>query len=218
VSRPFIPRAYQGPGIAHMLDNPRCALHAGTGTGKTVTTLTAADILLLAGESEQILVLGPLRVARDVWTDEALKWEHTKHLRFAKILGTEDQRKAALRQKASIHITNYEQLPWLVKRLGNDWPFDTVIADEATKLKGFRLRQGGARTRALGSVAHKKVRQGFMGASLVSRWRQAPGPFVLRLRGALVPARSRWLHARATTACLRRDQRLDRGFVLVDPG
>lgn len=159
MSRLFLPRAYQGPGINHMLDNPRCALHAGTGTGKTVTTLTAADILLLAGESSKILCLGPLRVARDVWTDEALKWEHTEHMRFAKILGSEEQRKTALRQKADIFVTNYEQLPWLVKRLGSDWPFDTVIADEATKLKGFRLRQGGQRTRALGSVAHKKVRR-----------------------------------------------------------
>lgn len=159
MSREYIPRAYQGLGVNHMLDNLRCALHAGTGTGKTSVTLTALDILLLAGEAEKILILGPLRVARDVWTDEAVKWNHTKHLRFAKILGTEAQRKAALRQKADIWITNFEQLPWLVKHLGADWPFDTVIADEATKLKGFRLRQGGARTKALGSVAHKFVRR-----------------------------------------------------------
>lgn len=159
MTRTFEPRAYQGLGIGHLLDNARCGLHAGTGTGKTVTTLTAADILLLAGEANKILILGPLRVARDVWTDEAVKWEHTRHLRISRVLGTETQRKAALREKADIYVTNYEQLPWLVRYLGNDWPFDTVIADESTKLKGFRLRQGGQRTRALGSVAHKQVRR-----------------------------------------------------------
>jgi len=143
----------------HILDVPRCALHSGTGTGKTSMVLTAADILLLSGESNKILCLGPLRVALDVWTDEALKWEHTQHLRIAKVLGSEAQRKAALRQNADIYVTNYEQLPWLVKYLGDDWPFDTVVADEATKLKGFRLRQGGQRTKALGRVAHKKVRR-----------------------------------------------------------
>ena len=159
MTREYTPREYQGMGIGHLLDVPRCALHSGTGTGKTSMVLTAADILLLSGESNKILCLGPLRVARDVWTDEALKWEHTKHLRIAKVLGSEAQRKAALSQNDDIYVTNYEQLPWLVKYLGDDWPFDTVVADEATKLKGFRLRQGGQRTKALGRVAHKKVRR-----------------------------------------------------------
>lgn len=155
--KPFSPRPYQGPGIEFVLDTPRCALHAGTGTGKTVTTLTAADILLLAGDSQRILCLGPKRVAQDVWTDEAAKWEHTQHLHIAKCMGSADARRSALRERAPITVTNYEQLPWLVEQYGDDWPFDTVIADEATKLKGFRLRQGGQRTKALGKVAHKKV-------------------------------------------------------------
>ena len=159
MSKAYTPRAYQGLGIGHLLDNERCALHAGTGTGKTSMTLTAADTLLLAGESNKILCLGPLRVARDVWTDEAAKWDHTSHLRISKVMGTEPERKAALRKKADIYVTNYEQLPWLQKTMGNDWDFDTVVADEATKLKGFRLQQGGERTRALGKVAHKKVRR-----------------------------------------------------------
>jgi len=34
-----------------------------------------------------------------------------------------------------------------------------VVADEATKLKGFRLRQGGKRAQALASVAHTKVKR-----------------------------------------------------------
>ena len=157
--REFIPRAYQGAAIAHLIDNLRCGLFAGTGMGKTVTTLTALDLLLLSGETQKALILGPLRVARDVWTDEAAKWSHTRHLRIARVMGTEAQRKAALREPADIYVTNFEQLPWLVKYIGDDWPFDTVIADEATKLKGFRLQQGGARTRALGKVAHKKVRR-----------------------------------------------------------
>ena len=159
MSRIYVPRAYQGAAIAHLIDNLRCGLFAGTGMGKTVTTLTALDLLLLSGETQKALILGPLRVARDVWTDEAAKWSHTRHLRIARVMGTEAQRKAALREPADIYVTNYEQLPWLVTYRGDDWPFDTVVADEATKLKGFRLQQGGARTRALGKVAHKKVRR-----------------------------------------------------------
>lgn len=157
--RDYTPRAYQGRGVNHIIEKERCALHAGTGTGKTSITLTALDILLLAGESSRVLILGPLRVARDVWTDEAAKWNHTKHLRIAKCLGSPEQRKAALRQDADIVVCNYENIPWLVKHYGDAWPFDTVVADEATKLKGFRLRQGGQRTRELAKVAFKHTRR-----------------------------------------------------------
>lgn len=157
--RQFTPRDYQRAAIDHMLFTPRCGLHAGTGTGKTVSTLTAIDTLLLAGECRKVLVLGPLRVARDTWTDEAAKWQHLRHLRFAKVLGTPEQRRAALREKADIWITNYEQLPWMVEELGDAWPFDLVVADESTKLKGFRSRQGTQRAKALAKHAHDKVRR-----------------------------------------------------------
>lgn len=166
------PRVYQTLGIRHILEHPRCALHAGTGTGKTGTTLLAADILQLQGELGKALLLGPLRVARDVWTDEAPRWKETRGLRIARVIGNEAARRAALRQAADIYVTNYEQVPWLLDRLKHDWPFDTIIADEATRLKGFRgsiqtsstgkrfLRiDTGKRTGALARVAHGKTRR-----------------------------------------------------------
>lgn len=172
MTKEYVPRAYQSLGIEHLLDVPRGALHAGTGMGKTSMTLTALDLLLLSGESSKILVIGPLRVARDVWTDEAVKWTHTRHLRISRVLGTEKQRKAALRVDADIYVINYEQLPWLVKYLGANWPFDTVIPDESTKLKGFRgsVQQSttgkrfirvdtGLRTGSLARVIHSRVRR-----------------------------------------------------------
>jgi SNF2 family DNA or RNA helicase len=45
----------------------------------------------------------------------------------------------------------------LRETLGEAWPFITVVADEFTRLKSFRLRQGGSRARALGQVAHTHV-------------------------------------------------------------
>ena len=52
---------------------------------------------------------------------------------------------------------NFDNLQWLIEHLGDDWPFKTVIADEMTRLKSFRLRQGSKRAGALGKVAHKHV-------------------------------------------------------------
>lgn len=152
----FTPRPYQRDIIEHILAHPRCNVWAGMGLGKTVATLTSLDALQLVEEGPA-LVVAPLRVATSTWPQEAQKWDHLAHLRIVPITGTVDERKAALRKTADVFTINYENLPWLREHLGNDWPFSTVVADESTKLKGFRLRQGTQRARALAGVAHVKV-------------------------------------------------------------
>ena len=58
----FTPREYQQPVIDHILDVSRDAVWAGMGMGKTVSALTALDILEIT-EPGPALVLAPLRVA-----------------------------------------------------------------------------------------------------------------------------------------------------------
>lgn len=154
------PRDYQRPIIDHQTCHPRQAVWAGMGMGKTVGTLTTMDHLFLSGETTRpALVLAPVRVARSTWPDEAAKWEHLRQIEVQPVVGDVAERTRALRNtNANIFTTNYEQLPWLVNHFeGKPWPFGTVIADESTRLKGFRLRQGGARAQALAQVAHNKV-------------------------------------------------------------
>ena len=150
------PREYQDVILEHILQTPRSAVWAGMGMGKTIATLTALDILELT-EPGPTLVLAPLRVASSTWPDEAVKWSHLKNTKVVAVVGNPTQRRAALKVDASIYTTNYENLPWLVNHFGKNWPFRKVVADESTKLKGFRLRQGGIRARSLGRVAHSKV-------------------------------------------------------------
>jgi hypothetical protein len=115
---------------------------------------TALDASYTIGfESRPALVLGPLRVARDVWPDEAMKWRHLRDISVSAVTGTPAQRREALKGDKMVYSTNYENLPWLIEHLGDKWPFGTVIADESTKLKSFRLKQGGQRAQALGKVA-----------------------------------------------------------------
>ena len=152
-------RPYQQDMVEHILRHPRSALFAFMGAGKSVSTLTAIDALLLAGSINRTLIIAPLRVARDVWTDEVRKWPHLAGLKVVPIVGTEKERIAALATPAQVYTTNYEQLPWLVERLGNGWKFDCVVADELTKLKGVRLRQGNKRAGALAQVAHTRVKR-----------------------------------------------------------
>ena len=127
------------------------------GGGKTVTTLTALDELSLVEDIFPALVLAPLRVARTTWPEEPQRWGHLSHLRVSVITGTPKQRERALAADADIYCTNFENLKWLRDQLGDTWPFKTVVSDEFTRLKSFRLRQGGGRARLLGQVAHTHV-------------------------------------------------------------
>ena len=152
----FTPREYQQPVIDHILDVSRDAVWAGMGMGKTVSALTALDILEIT-EPGPALVLAPLRVAASTWPDEAKKWEHLRDVEVSAVVGTPEERRAALKRPAMIYATNYDNLPWLVEHFGDKWPFRKVVADESTKLKSFRLRQGGVRAQSLARVAHCKV-------------------------------------------------------------
>ena len=152
----FTPREYQQPVIDHILDVSRDAVWAGMGMGKTVSALTALDILELT-EPGPALVLAPLRVAASTWPDEATKWAHLRNVEVSAVVGTPEERRAALKRPATIYATNYDNLPWLVEHFGDKWPFRKVVADESTKLKSFRLRQGGVRAQSLARVAHCKV-------------------------------------------------------------
>lgn len=147
--------------IDHMIDHPRCALWARMGMGKTSAVLSLVEGLHLAGDYGKVLVIGPLRVARDVWPEEAAKWENFKHLKVQPIIGSSSEReKALLNDHADIYTVNYEVLPWLVKKfMVEAWPFPIVIADEAVKLKSFRITQGSVRASAIARIAQHKVRR-----------------------------------------------------------
>lgn len=154
----FKPRPLQTMIIDFILDHPRCAIYSGMGTGKTSATLTALDILNII-EPGATLVIAPLLVANQTWPDEVKKWCHLQDVKIIPIIGKPEQRVRALKTKADIYTVNYENLPWLVSFLGTDWFFTKVVADESTKLKGFRVSQGSVRARALGKVAHTKVKR-----------------------------------------------------------
>src|SRR3546814_9542048 len=113
----FTPRAYQGDIINHQLDIPRNAAWAGMGLGKTVSTLTTLDTLEFIDPGPS-LVLAPKRVAGSTWSDEAAKWAHLRNIEVPPVLGTVEERKAALKRPANVFTINYDNLPWLVEHYG----------------------------------------------------------------------------------------------------
>src|SRR5690606_24196988 len=112
-------------------------------------------------------------------------------------VGDSDQRHEAIRKPSHIVTINFENLEWLIDNYGLTWPFDMVVVDESTKLRGLRVSigtsktgkkflrgagkvdedgkakkkkgSGASRARALARVAHTKV----------DRWVNLTGTFVL---------------------------------------
>lgn len=148
----FKPWNYQQYAINHVIDNSASGLFLDMGMGKTVSTLTAIDDLILLGEVNKVLVIAPLRVAEDTWSTEVDKWDHLKHLRISKILGSKKQREEAINTEADIYVTNRENVDWLVTECFNNWIWDMVVIDELSSFKSSKAK----RFRAL-----KKVRPYF---------------------------------------------------------
>lgn len=148
--------------VQHICEHARGALHVPMGFGKTFAALTAIDLIQSVENIGPALVAAPLMVAQNTWPDEAAKWPHLKGLKVSVICGTEAERIAALAVDANVYTINYENTPWLVEHLETTkqpWRFEHVVSDESTKLKGFRLRQGTRRARALGRIAHRYAKR-----------------------------------------------------------
>ena len=134
-------RPFLGHGIAH------------PGTGKTVTTLTAIDLLLHdLLEDGPVLVIAPKRVAENTWSKETAKWEHLKHLRISRVMGTAKQRQDALLTKADLYVINRENVVWLVDFLGHRWPFRIVVIDELSSFKSAQAKRWKALRKVRGRI------------------------------------------------------------------
>lgn len=154
MSQSFHPRPYQRIAADHIVANLRIADWIPVGGGKCAVTFMALEELSLIEDIYPVLIIAPKRVAKDTWPGEILKWKEFNHLTISAMVGDKADRTAALRKQVMIYTINFECIEWLINELGEDWPFKTIVFDEASRLKGFRLRQGTKRARALASRAH----------------------------------------------------------------
>ncbi len=112
------------------------------GLGKTTITLTAIRNLLFDSfEVCKVLVIAPLRVAKNTWTDEIKKWEHLSTLTYSLIIGNENERLSALNEQTDIYIINRENVDWLVNKSGYKFDFDMVVIDELSSFKNHQSKR-----------------------------------------------------------------------------
>ena len=148
---------YQKYAVKFIEEHPVSALLLDMGLGKTITTLTAINNLMF--EVRKVLIIAPLRVARDTWSAEIEKWEHLKHLRYSVAVGTAEERVEALQADADIYIINRENADWLVSNTNFD--YDMVVIDELSSFKNHQSK----RFKALMKV-RPKVKRGYADKNL----------------------------------------------------
>ena len=132
----FKPRDYQRLAIDWLATHPKAALWASPGAGKTVSTLSAFNLATAWDGACRALVLAPPRVVdTGVWSNEVQKWTHLQNLKATPIVGTPDQRLDLIAQRHPIQVLSLNLIPWLLDLYINDWEWDTLIIDEASKIK-----------------------------------------------------------------------------------
>jgi SNF2 family DNA or RNA helicase len=139
---PELLHGYQKKAVNFQCTRQQSMLWLDMGLGKTAITLTSLSHLTSTGYLRGVLIVAPIRVIRLVWRQEAVKWEHTKHLRFSMVTGSKDQRTRALLRDADVYMINYENMKWLSETLhtyfikkNKQLPFNGLVWDEISKCK-----------------------------------------------------------------------------------
>ena len=121
---------YQTEIISKAQSVPNLGLFLPPGLGKTATTLT-----IIAEQFQgKTLIIAPKRVAETVWDAEIKKWEHLKHLKVSKIMGSPTARLSAMKSSADIYLVNLENVAWLCG-LSDKLVFTNLVIDESSRFK-----------------------------------------------------------------------------------
>ena len=138
----YKPHEYQSYATEFILSHPISAVFLEMGLGKSVITLSAIfDLCLDSFLVCKVLVIAPLRVARDTWPAEINKWDHLKGLSYSVAVGTEKERIDALKKQSTVYIINRENVDWLVHKSGIPFHFDMVVIDELSSFKSYGAKR-----------------------------------------------------------------------------
>ncbi|MGN0609835.1 MAG: SNF2-related protein [Oscillospiraceae bacterium] len=138
----YVPHDYQTFATEFIIEHPVSAVLLEMGLGKSVITLTSIrELLYNSFDVSKVLIIAPLRVARDTWPAEIEKWDHLNDLTYLVVIGTEKERTAALSKKADIYLINRENVDWLINKSGVPFDFDMVVIDELSSFKSASAKR-----------------------------------------------------------------------------
>jgi SNF2 family DNA or RNA helicase len=135
-SQEWVPKKYQFEAVKFMFEHANCGLLLDPGMGKTSSTLTAIDHFRKSGNINRVLIIAPIRPMYKVWPDEIKKWNHTKHLSYTILHGSDKDQK--LKDVSDVYLLNPEGLKWFLAAGGmQKLSPDMLVVDESTKFKDY---------------------------------------------------------------------------------
>lgn len=129
----FAPMDHQKETAAFLTMHRRCLCLNAPGTGKSISSIWAADFLLTEGIARKVLIIAPLSTLKVVWGRELR--HHLPHRSFEIVDGSRTKAKRLeLLEKPGVQyiIMNHDCFTNMREHLDG---FDVVIYDEATALK-----------------------------------------------------------------------------------
>mgnify|MGYP003344525174 FL=1 len=127
----YTPYEHQRQTAAFLTLHPRGLVLNEIGTGKTQSSLWAADYLMKIGAVKKVLILSPLSTLERVWGDAIFTGFH--HRKFVVLHGTAERRKKLLNTEADFYIINHDGFPIISEQAHGK--FDLIIVDEAAVLR-----------------------------------------------------------------------------------
>lgn len=127
----YTPYEHQRQTAAFLTLNMKGLVLNEIGTGKTQSSLWAADYLIQTKQVKKVLVLSPLSTLERVWGDAI--FTGFPHRKFVVLHGTAERRKKLLRTEADFYVINHDGFPIICDEVHG--MFDLVIVDEAAVLR-----------------------------------------------------------------------------------
>lgn len=128
---PFKVMAHQRDTAAFLTANKKCIVLNDMGTGKTNSSLWAADYLMTVGMVKRVLIISPLSTMEETWGKTIFSCFPKRT--YAVLHGTAEKRRKLLSLGSDFCIVNHDGFEIIAKDCTGD--FDLVIYDEATALK-----------------------------------------------------------------------------------
>lgn len=143
------PYKHQIQATKFKLENKRCYDLSDLGTGKTLSSLWAADFLICNDKIKRVLVVGPLSTLQSVWGREI--FTNLPHRKYAIAHGNRDLRVKIIRGTADFVIINHDGVV-IMEEVIIAAGFDAIIVDELTAFKNHRSNRTKAMIRIANSV------------------------------------------------------------------
>ena len=117
------------------------------GTGKTASSIWAADYLMNQGKVNRVLVICPLSIMDSAWRNDLFSFAMHRTVDVA--YGAKEKRKKIINSGAEFVIINYDGVEIVKDEIANGG-FDLFIVDEATHYKNVQTKRWKTLNRIIG--------------------------------------------------------------------